>query len=309
MMFLNIKKMNFKYKCFLQILFYNLYKGEMLNYFFQRYVTKNLPISDLFFKQRVLYSYDLFLKFQKYNSLSENTKRYYEFGAGWDLLTPLSMSALGFNVSCIDIRRLVFSNLIINSLDRLDSFSEGNIRENFQKFDYNSGDVLVFLEKNKNFYYCAPKDARDTGFEKDYFDFASSTEVFEHVPEKDLYNILVETYNILKPGGIFILKIDYRDHWAFFDKKISIYNYLKYSEQEWDKYNPSLHYQNRLRHIDHIEIIKKTSFEIVSIDLNLPNNEELIQLKSLKVSEKFKKYSINDLSIKSSIIILRKPNL
>ena len=166
-----------------------------------------------------------------------------------------------------------------------------------------------FLEKNKNFYYCAPKDARDTGFEKDYFDFASSTEVFEHVPEKDLYNILVETYNILKPGGIFILKIDYRDHWAFFDKKISIYNYLKYSEQEWDKYNPSLHYQNRLRHIDHIEIIKKTSFEIVSIDLNLPNNEELIQLKSLKVSEKFKKYSINDLSIKSSIIILRKPNL
>ena len=309
MMFLNIKKLNFKYTCFLQILFSNLYKGEMLNYFFQRYVTKNLPISDLFFKQRILYSYDLFLKFQKYNLLSQNTKRYYEFGAGWDLLTPLSMSALGFHVSCIDIRRLIFSNLIINSLDRLDSFSEGNIRENFQKFDYNSGDVLGFLEKNKNFHYCAPKDARNTGFERDYFDFASSTEVFEHVPEKDLYNILDETYNILKPGGIFILKIDYRDHWAFFDKKISIYNYLKYSEQEWDKYNPSLHYQNRLRHIDHIEIIKKTFFEIVSIDLNLPNNEELIQLKSLKVSEKFKKYSIDDLSIKSSIIVLRKPNL
>lgn len=301
--------MNFKYKCFLQILFSNLYKGEVLNYFFQRYVTRSLPISDLFFKQRVLYSYDLFLKFQKYNSLSENTKRYYEFGAGWDLLTPLSMSALGFDVSCIDIRRLVFSNLIVNSLDRLDGFSEGNIKDDFQEFGYGSGDVLSFLEQNMDFHYYAPKDARNTGFEKDYFDFASSTEVFEHVPEKDLYNILVETYNILKPGGVFILKIDYRDHWAFFDKKISIYNYLRYSEQEWNKYNPSLHYQNRLRHIDHIEIIKKTSFEIVSIDLNLPSNEELIKLKSLKVSEKFKKYSIDDLSIKSSIIVLRKPNL
>lgn len=301
--------MNFKYKCFLQILFSNLYKGEQLNYFFQRYVTRSLPISDLFFKQRVLYSYDLFLKFQKYNSLLENTKRYYEFGAGWDLLTPLSMSALGFHVSCIDIRKLVFSDLIVNSLDRLDSFSEGDIREDFQKFNYDFGDVLSFLEQNKNFHYYAPKDARNTGFEKGYFDFASSTEVFEHVPEKDLYNILVETYNILKPGGIFILKIDYRDHWAFFDKKISIYNYLKYSEQEWNKYNPSLHYQNRLRHIDHIEIVKKTSFEIVSIDLNLPNDEELIKLKSLKVSDKFKKYSIDDLSIKSSVIVLRKPNL
>jgi len=294
--------MDFKYKCFLQILFSNLYKGEVLNYFFQRYITKSLPISNLFFKQRVLYSYDLFLKFQKYNLLSENTKRYYEFGAGWDLLTPLSMSALGFHVSCIDIRRLISSNLIVNSLDRLDRFSEGNIRDNFQKFDYDSGDVMSFLEQNKNFHYYAPKDARDTGFEKDYFDFASSTEVFEHVPEKDLYNIL-------KPGGIFILKIDYRDHWAFFDKGISIYNYLKYSEQEWNKYNPSLHYQNRLRHIDYIKIIKKTFFEIVNIDLNLPSNEELIQLKSLKVSEKFNKYSIDDLSIKSSIIVLRKPNL
>lgn len=301
--------MNFKYKCFLQILFSNLYKGEMLNYFFQRYVTRSLPISDLFFKQRILYSYDLFLKFQKYNLLSENTKRYYEFGAGWDLLTPLSMSALGFNVSCIDIRRLVFGDLIANSLYRLDNFSDDSVRGKFQKFDYSSGDVLRFLERSKSFCYYAPKDARNTGFEKDYFDFASSTEVFEHVPEKDLYNILIETYNILKPGGIFILKIDYRDHWAFFDKNISIYNYLKYSDQEWERYNPSLHYQNRLRHIDHIKIIKKTSFEIVNVDLNLPSHEELIQLKSLKVSEKFKKYNIDDLSIKSSIIVLRKPNL
>ena len=301
--------MNFKYKCFLQILFSNLYKGEILNYFFQRYVTRSLPISDLFFKQRILYSYDLFLKFQKYNLLSENTKRYYEFGAGWDLLTPLSMSALGFNVSCIDIRRLVFGDLIANSLYRLDNFSDDSVRGKFQKFEYNSGDVLKFLEQNKFFRYYAPKDARKTDFEKDYFDFASSTEVFEHVPEKDLYNILIETYNILKPGGIFILKIDYRDHWAFFDKNISIYNYLKYSDQEWERYNPSLHYQNRLRHIDHIKIIKKTSFEIVNVDLNLPSHEELIQLKSLKVSEKFQKYDINDLSIKSSIIVLRKPNL
>ena len=134
--------MNFKYKCFLQILFSNLYKGEILNYFFQRYVTRSLPISDLFFKQRILYSYNLFLKFQKYNLLPENTKRYYEFGAGWDLLTPLSMSALGFRVSCIGIRRLVFSNLIVNSLDRLDSFSEGNIKNDFQKFGYGSGSVM-----------------------------------------------------------------------------------------------------------------------------------------------------------------------
>lgn len=302
--------MNFKYKCFLQVLFSRLYKGEVLNYFFQRYITKSLPISELFFKQRVFYSYNLFLKFQKYNLLSENTKRYYEFGAGWDLLTPLSMSALGFNVSCIDIRRLVFKDLIIDSLHRLDNFTDSdNIRELFQVFGYRSGDVLEFLEQSKDFHYYAPKDARDTGFERDYFDFVSSTEVFEHVPEKDLYNILSETYNILKPGGIFILKIDYRDHWAFFDRKITIYNYLKYSDKHWEKYNPSLHYQNRLRHVDHMNIIKKTPFDIVDVELNLPNKDEIDSLRLLNISDRFKKYSIDDLGIKSSIIVLRKPNM
>ena len=302
--------MNFKYKCFLQVLFSRLYKGEVLNYFFQRYITKSLPISELFFKQRVFYSYNLFLKFQKYNLLSENTKRYYEFGAGWDLLTPLSMSALGFNVSCIDIRRLVFKDLIIDSLHRLDNFTDSDsIRELFQVFGYRSGDVLEFLEQSKDFHYYAPKDARDTGFERDYFDFVSSTEVFEHVPEKDLYNILSETYNILKPGGIFILKIDYRDHWAFFDRKITIYNYLKYSDKHWEKYNPSLHYQNRLRHVDHMNIIKKTPFDIVDVELNLPNKDEIDSLRLLNISDRFKKYSIDDLGIKSSIIVLRKPNM
>ena len=302
--------MNFKYKCFLQVLFSRLYKGEVLNYFFQRYVTKSLPISELFFKQRVFYSYNFFLKFQKYNLLSENTKRYYEFGAGWDLLTPLSMSALGFNVSCIDIRRLVFKDLIIDSLHRLDNFTDNdNIRKLFQVFGYRSGDVLEFLEQSKNFHYYAPRDARDTGFERDYFDFVSSTEVFEHVPEKDLYNILFETYNILKPGGVFILKIDYRDHWAFFDRKITIYNYLKYSDKHWERYNPSLHYQNRLRHVDHMNIIKKTSFDIVDVELNLPDKGEIDSLRSLNISDKFKKYSIDDLGVKSSIIVLRKPNI
>ena len=257
--------MNFKYKCFLQVLFSRLYKGEVLNYFFQRYVTKSLPISELFFKQRVFYSYNLFLKFQKYNLLSENTKRYYEFGAGWDLLTPLSMSALGFNVSCIDIRRLVFKDLIIDSLHRLDNFTgNDNIRKLFQVFGYRSGDVLEFLEQSKNFHYYAPRDARDTGFERNYFDFISSTEVFEHVPEKDLCNILFETYNILKPGGVFI---------------------------------------------DHMNIIKKTPFDIVDVELNLPNKDEIDSLKLLNISDKFKKYSIDDLGIKSSIIVLRKPNM
>ena len=269
-----------------------------------------MPISELFFKQRVFYSYNLFLKFQKYNLLSENTKRYYEFGAGWDLLTPLSMSALGFNVSCIDIRRLVFKDLIIDSLHRLDNFTgNDNIRKLFQVFGYRSGDVLEFLEQSKNFHYYAPRDARDTGFERNYFDFISSTEVFEHVPEKDLCNILFETYNILKPGGVFILKIDYRDHWAFFDRKITIYNYLKYSDSHWEKYNPSLHYQNRLRHVDHMNIIKKTPFDIVDVELNLPNKDEIDSLKLLNISDKFKKYSIDDLGIKSSIIVLRKPNM
>ena len=57
--------------------------------------------------------------------------------------------------------------------------------------------------------------------------------------------------------------IDYLDHYSYFDKKISAYNYLQYSDATWALFNPALHYQNRLRHRDYLDLFYAAGFEVV----------------------------------------------
>ncbi len=298
--------MNFKYKCILQNVFSKIPKGEILNYFFQKFVTHTLPVSKDSFLNKVGLSHAHYLKFCDYNSLKENSQKYYEFGAGWDLISPISMGLLGFEVSCIDIRKLVFNKLIADTITKFNNNVEYipfSIKRMDLKYDQNA---LEYLKNNFYFNYIAPLDASNTKFDSDYFDFATSTATCEHIPEHYIYLILNETYRILKPGGILSLIIDYKDHWSYFDKDISIYNFLKYSDKEWKKYNPSLHYQNRLRHKEYLNLINKTDFQIMEDMAVLPTEEEITVLKNMTVDAKYKNYSITELSIKSSHIVLKK---
>ncbi len=298
--------MDFKYKCYLQNIFSVLPKGEILNYFFQKYGTRALPVSNDSFLDKVELSYNHYLKFIKFNSLEENSHKYYEFGAGWDLITPISMGLLGFEVTCIDIRRLIFNRLISDTLSKFKDNID-NLPFTIQQLDFKNNQYpLDYLKNRFNFNYIAPSDARNTKFNANYFDFVTSTVTFEHIPQQDLVLILNETYRILKPGGIFLLMINYRDHWAYFDKSISFYNFLTYSEKDWGKYNPSLHYQNRLRHRDYLNIISKTNFKIMEDAPELPTEDDIKILEKLKLNSRFNDYSIHELGINASKIVLRK---
>ena len=129
----------------------------------------------------------------------------------------------------------------------------------------------------------------------------------EHIPQNDIVPILKECHRLLRKGGIISLTIDYLDHWSYFDQNVSAYNFLKYSEQEWRKYNPALHYQNRLRHKDYFTAISQTDFEIVENHPKMPLEEDLGGLNRMKIAPIFhNNYSIEELAVKSSSIILRK---
>lgn len=77
--------------------------------------------------------------------------------------------------------------------------------------------------------------------------------------------IMQECRRILRGACSFY--IDYKDHWSYFDHSISHLNFLRYSPAKWAIYNPALHYQNRHRHSDYVEVFKETGFTIKSIEL------------------------------------------
>lgn len=300
--------MNFIYKCFLQQVFSRIPYGERLNYVFQKNVTRTLPISDEKFLATVNSAFDHYLKFREHNSLKNLTHKYYEFGAGWDLTTPITMGLLGFEVSCIDIRRLATDELVNDTIKKflknrasLPFISSGCLGDDNKK-RYSVNDLQKLVKVN----YSAPADARKTNFESESFDFIVSSDTLQHIPPQDLFLILLECHRILRRGGVFSITIDYQDHWSYFDKAISIYNFLKFSEKEWGRYNPPLHYQNRLRHKDYVDMINRTNFEIVQEFPFLASDNQMQLLEAITIDDKFKKYSLRDLSITGSMIVLRK---
>lgn len=82
-----------------------------------------------------------------------------------------------------------------------------------------------------------------------------------------------------------------------FDRKISEYHYLKYSDFFWNLITSEIYNnQNRLRQSDFLNLFKDVGFEPLYLKSRRPK-DYLEKLESTKINRKFRKYDIDDLSI------------
>jgi hypothetical protein len=112
------------------------------------------------------------------------------------------------------------------------------------------------------------------------FDACISSTTLEHLSKEELRESFKLLKKIIKKDGIISSAIDYSDHYSHTDKKINNLNFLKFSDDEWKKYNTPMLFQNRLRHQDYREIFKYIGYKIFEIkgDFGIPPQ---------KVSKKF----------------------
>ena len=305
--------MNFKLKNAAFKVIENVPFGNQLHYFLQKHVTRSLSRSKQSdatyiekFKKKVLLHIDAFrqLGITDFSSCS-----YYEFGAGWDLFAPIGFSAAGMKeLTVVDLNPLVQTEQICFALS---FYNRCAIETGLPAMQLNGQitkeNYKEFLSDELRITYKAPYDARRTDLASESIDIIVSNVSLEHIPAKDIETILKECFRITKAGGIVSVTIDYQDHWSYFDHSISVYNYMKYEESEWAKYNPGLHFQNRLRHCDYAEMFKKAGFEIV---INRPRevtSDDRKMLSQVKLASCFKNYSEDDLLIREGHFVLRKP--
>lgn len=303
--------MNYQLKIKIQNTISKLPYAENLNFILQKYVTKSLPIPFDEFKQKINTVKTHFDNLKKFGSKPISDSCYYEIGAGYDMVIPISLSLLGFkNLICIDVRKLTFIELLNDSLDKIKLLNDPEIKlsESQNKIFFTKNNWLEVFQSEFNIRYIAPSDARETGMKENSIDYSVTNAVLEHIPADIIYDIMKETFRILKKGAIMSNIIDYRDHFAYFDSEINFYNYLTFSSAEWKKLNPSIMHQNRLRHKDYINIVKDIGFEIVKEEITLPDKNLSEDLKKLKISEEIlKKYSFDEMKILGSQLVLRKP--
>lgn len=141
--------------------------------------------------------------------------------------------------------------------------------------------------------YRAPADPAATALPASSIDVMISSSVLEHVPDVDA--VFTEAMRILTPGGVMFHAIDCGDHNA----RNAPLHYLKYSDEQWARWNNRFLYQNRLRAKDFVEMARAAGFTIEAVtprSSGAPNG----------VHAKFTGYSRDELAITSFDLFARK---
>lgn len=227
-----------------------------LLYFIQKYVTRRSKVGVLSISP-IWEDHKEFLK--KYWT----TKRVFEFGAGKNLAQNLFLSDIVNNQFVVDLNPMIDLELVNNVRSQMSNIVTLKSNKTINSFDDLSSYGIE---------YRAPYDAASTDFDDKSLDACISTNTLEHIPKESIISIFSELYRTLKDNGIVSARIDYSDHYAHSDKTISLFNFLKFDENAWKRYNHNCHYQNRLRHYDYLKIFSKCGFVVMEEELIFSEN-------------------------------------
>lgn len=244
-----------------------------MNYMMQRYVQHSLPVSD----KRLQECRDtaaLHLRAFR-DVVGRLPTRVFEFGCGQYLGVAILMGMEGCQVLATDIGANAKPEIVEDTLRRLGappSLEDAGVA------------------------YRAPYSPSVVGDES--FDMVMSTSVLEHVPVEQLLPLLTDCRRILKSDGLCSFLVDYQDHWAGFDKSITVHNYMRYSRRAWALFNPALQFQNRLRHSDYEAAFREAGLRPVSV---APRRGEL---PTIQLAKEFQHYGEDDLRITGAHFVL-----
>lgn len=218
-----------------------------------------------------------------------------EFGAGRGLITPLLLSAAGAKEAyAYDLQRLAHIEQVNAVIAQLADLTAG---------DWQPIVDFAELEQRYGVIYRAPGDARATGLADGSVDLIYSTATMEHIPPDQIREILRECRRILQPEGRICFTIDYHDHYSTSDRTIGFMNFYQFSEEEWRRYNPDMHHQNRLRHSDYVKLFREEGWKIVEQRSATKQCSET-HLARVKLHPSFAHYSREDLIASNGYFLL-----
>jgi hypothetical protein len=237
-----------------------------------------------------------------------------EVGSGWQPFIPTLFSLAGAErVYLTDLRRLLQPASFRTAMDSLILHRKmiiDSLRISDQSFDQavtvKPGDSLADGFRRLRLEYLAPCDCQKLALPDQSVDIVISRAVLEHIPPPVIQGIFYESYRLLRPGGLSCHYVDNSDHWQHGDNSISRVNFLRFPNSffRWTYLN-GLNYQNRLRHSEYVEMLRKPGFEILRQD-KVVDTGALEALKTLPLDAQFRRFSNEDLASLTSYLLARK---
>lgn len=255
-------------------LFDRLPGGRLLYYLTQKYVTKTVPRQ----LSPTIATSEAFL--ETWYSLQRHFagqaiagKTLFEFGAGWDLFGNLVYWCYGVDHQIVvDVTRWARPdqvNIVIRHLQADPPPGAKRVPKIQIVSDDRQWEADLLAKYGID--YRAPADAARSGLPDGSVDAITSTSVLEHLPPAMIPPILRECRRILRPDGVMCHFVDHSDHYAHSDPSIGPYNFLVFTARQWRRYNPRIHYQNRLREDDYIPLFEQAGFTVIETDPCIPD--------------------------------------
>lgn len=274
------------------------------NQLLQRHVTRRLRMTE----QRVLG------KWAQCRRHSEHAQRYgaapataLELGTGWYPVVPIGLYLLGVDhIYTVDIAGMTDAEapaqtarcyLALHDAGRLGEVAPDRV-EGLREALARGRGLLAALNIE-----AIVSSAAQLSLPSASVDLFVSNNTLEHIPARDIRPIFEEFGRIARARAVMSHFIDMADHYALFDRSITVFNYMGYSEAQWRLFNNSLHYQNRLRLSDYRSLHEAAGWEVVFEE---PTRGAPEHLARVSIAPGFRRYSQDDLLIFESWMVSRR---
>lgn len=289
-----------KIKAAVQGVFSLLPQPQRWNRYLQTYVTRSLDLTD----ERFLNKWAHAERHARHADLIGGIARarVMELGTGWLPIVPTGLALAGAeSVETLDLHNLLRRDDVIGVLEAYERLiGSGAVdlpspaRSRLAAARAKAGAMTAEGLLEELLVKTRVGDSRVIPLPDGSIDLFVSNNVLEHIPRDVLVDIFREFRRLASPNAVMSHYIDLADHYAGFDRSISAYNFLRYSEREWRWFNNALHYQNRLRASDYRAIHKEAAWTVVDEELQ---REASDALRRIPLAPEFRRYSEDDLLV------------
>lgn len=282
-----------------------------INFFFQKYITKGLVLSDYYFEDKLIHA-QKHLSFYYHFCPNQPLINSLELGTGWHPVIPIYLYLAGVkNIYTIDINNHLSKDAYLETITKYIDYNQKNKLIEYLDYSQEKLDVLLDIFTNKSQYsiveiqqklniYSEIMDATKLSFDDNFFQLVHSNNTFEHIYPSVLSSILIGLNRVTSTEGIMSHFIDMTDHYSHMDSTISNFNFLKYSEKEWSLIDNNIQPMNRWRVNDYEGLYLVNKIDIKKIE---KQNGDKSALSEIKLDFSYSNYNFDDLLVTHTYII------
>jgi hypothetical protein len=193
-----------------------------------------------------------------------------ELGTGWFPVVPIALSLTGVpRVWTIDSQALLADDQVVATLTTVRDLHRAGCIEipdrGLRRLEQALADPVGDPYRRLSLVGVTALvgDARRLALPTGSVELIVSNETLEHIPRDVIADIFTRFSHVGRPGAMMSHRIDMADHYASFDRRLSPYHFLRYSDRRWRWFDNGLQHQNRLRLSDHRQLHRSTGWHVV----------------------------------------------